>query len=596
MTEVIDTTMASSEDADSSFKPVARKNKSKRLKAAPEEKIAVERTHSFTIRAYFPSPPAKTKFNPIASMRAFLVELLKHEPSITIVNTNTKEQLVLATDSLPSNEKEFKNYFSISTDTRAATNQQRIVIGCAMMSERTIQEIKYDGKTPQFMPWLKQTKTFLESDSLGVQKTAAVGYLTKIHPQYTNRVTLKTLLQNALEDIMIDPKLALELDPTLQEQQNAATNNGDMFITAIPPFEVYKTHISHGIKQDKVETELIGIKCAAPQARLLKEFFSQLASPVGYEKQIGMFIPTGAVHLLGREKYINLLKENNAFIDTVTTIPVGDFQHETLDIPFSLDNNTDIDQTTLQEVIEDQTWCINVERTKINNKVMITTTKNQLENARKWLDETLPDLYETHIADKLDVTTLHRLSPRRLDKPVLTAASTAYADMLKTRTTTTPPTTQTGNKNMKPPRTKKFTPVDMTFDEQNFPTLTTNATKSTTPKKSATSASSVSTTTSQTSTITTNPVFDYKKELARLSVEIETTLKQQFEALFAQMETKLDTFIKQCNERYEEQERTNETVTQQLKYIVDNTKKYLKLATSPATTNSPSPRKGDGHS
>jgi len=58
------------------------------------------------------------------------------------------------------------------------------------------------------------------------------------------------------------------------------------------------------------------------------------------------------------------------------TIPLGDFQHETLDIPFSLDTNTDIDQTTLLDIIVEPPWCLNVEKMKIINKVMVTTTKN----------------------------------------------------------------------------------------------------------------------------------------------------------------------------------------------------------------------------
>jgi len=90
MTKVTNTTMVSSEAANSSFKMVVHHNKSKGLKAVPEQKITVKRTHSFTIHAYFPSLLAKTKFNPIASMQAILVKLLKHEPLITIVNTTTK--------------------------------------------------------------------------------------------------------------------------------------------------------------------------------------------------------------------------------------------------------------------------------------------------------------------------------------------------------------------------------------------------------------------------------------------------------------------------------------------------------------------------
>jgi len=79
---------------------------------------------------------------------------------------------------------------------------------------------------------------------------------------------------------------------------------------------------------------MIGIKCAALKLKLLKEFYSHLASPARYEKQIKIFIPTGAVHLLGTKKYMNLLKDHNALIDSIKTIPLGDFQHEMLDIPF----------------------------------------------------------------------------------------------------------------------------------------------------------------------------------------------------------------------------------------------------------------------
>jgi len=164
MTEVIDTTMASSEDADSSFKPVARKNKSKRLKAAPEEKIAVERTHSFTIRAYFPPPPNNTKFNPVMKMRALLVELLKYEPSIVVLNLANTTQLVLAKDKLPTNEDEFKKFFAINTDMRAAEKKQHIIIGCKLLSERTLNEIKFDKAKPQFLEWLENEKVFLEAD------------------------------------------------------------------------------------------------------------------------------------------------------------------------------------------------------------------------------------------------------------------------------------------------------------------------------------------------------------------------------------------------------------------------------------------------
>jgi len=289
--------MAASEAADLPFKTVPSRNKSKRLKATISEAPVVKRTHSFTMRVYFPPPRANTKFNPTASMRTFLTELVKHEPSILVINPVDKTQLIVKQDPLPTNETDFKKYFTVSTDMRAATKQQHIIIGCNLMSERTIREIKFDKDKTAFMTWMKQEKIFIESDALGVNKTMSIGYLANLHPTLTNRTNLKHLLHAALEDIVIDAQLAVELDPELKPLLATAKTNGDMFIPAVPPFEIYTTRLTTGRDKDKVKTDIIGIKCASTHAQLLKEFYSQLASPAHYEKQIGVFISTGAVHL-----------------------------------------------------------------------------------------------------------------------------------------------------------------------------------------------------------------------------------------------------------------------------------------------------------
>jgi len=66
--------------------------------------------------------------------------------------------------------------------------------------------------------------------------------------------------------------------------------------------------------------------------------------------------------------------------------------------------------------------------------------KGQVLAARQWADLVLPELYQQHIADKLDVTTLQQLTPRRLDKPLITSAATRYADNLKLRSSYIPAT------------------------------------------------------------------------------------------------------------------------------------------------------------
>ncbi len=104
------------------------------------------------------------------------------------------------------------------------------------------------------------------------------------------------------------------------------------------------------------------------------------------DTRIGVFIPTGAVHQLGASTYTNLIREHNKFIHNIMMIPAGDFQHATLDIPFSIDKNTDINMTNLEEQILKQLWCLRVECSSTKKKVLILTTKGQLTAACEWVD------------------------------------------------------------------------------------------------------------------------------------------------------------------------------------------------------------------
>jgi len=162
-----------------------------------------------------------------------------------------------------------------------------------------------------------------------------------------------------------------------------------------------------------------------------------------------------------------------------------------------MDANTDIDQTTLADVIMEQTWCLNAEKTSIHNKVLVTTAKAHLETARTWLNIMLPNHYHQYVADKLDVTTIKWMMPRRLDKLTVTAASTAYADKLKQQTAGHKEDNATQALITKPPWHNKFQPVDVTFNESNFPPL-----KETKPKTTPTQQQKMTMTATQNATTT----------------------------------------------------------------------------------------------
>jgi len=240
-------------------------------------------------------------------------------------------------------------------DTRLANMTPHIIVGFGIMSNWTVHEIKFDTTTQtKFIDWLAKEKIFLESDSLGITKTATVGYLLKLHTQITNRTTLKELLCEELSDICLNPDLAVELDPMMKAKQIEAMSNGNIFIPEPPQFELYNTKISHSRDKDKVETFVFGIKCAVEHTRLLKEFFTQLSNPMEMDTRLGIFLPNGTAHMIGAGAYKKLLCNNNKYLQTITTIPVSNFQHAMLEIPFLCNQNTDINATNFYETILDQ--------------------------------------------------------------------------------------------------------------------------------------------------------------------------------------------------------------------------------------------------
>jgi len=544
-----DSTMVASEATGTVFKQVECKNKSKQLKTTPVQKIPVQHTYNYTIHAYFPQPHANAKFNPSSNMRQLLMEMLKYDSTIMVISKHDKEQIQLATDVVLTTEAEFNKYFAVTNNMCPTGKQPRIIIGCHLMSEWIIRDIKFDTThTTTLLDWHKKHKIFIKSDSLGITKTATIGYLSKLHPHLTNHQNLKPILEEALSNIVINPALAIKLDPMLKSMQEEAITNGNMFIPPIPQFEVYLMQLSYGRNMNRVETDIISIKCSAAKAHLLREFFTQLSNPMELETQIGVFVPTGAVHMIGLEAYKKLLCDHNAFLQSVTTVPIGDFQHEMLEIPFSYDNTTDIDSTMLSDMILKQPWCISVEHTKIKNKVLLVTTKGQLVVAHKWVNNTLPTLYNQHIPDKIDVTTLQAMTPCHLDKPILTASAFSYADKLKQRTSYITNNNLSQKPATQPPCTRIVKLATITFEEQKTQKLTVTTTAPTQTQN----------TQPQNSTDLANqpPALDYQANLQCIMHEIKTNLKQKFEAAIARPNTAVNTlettFEQKLNQQIEQ--------------------------------------------
>jgi len=75
---------------------------------------------------------------------------------------------------------------------------------------------------------------------------------------------------------------------------------------------------------------------------------------------------------------------------------------------------------------------VNIEPTKTEGKIFVLTTKSDLDTARQWLDENLPEIFTNHLPKKPTFTPDkdHPIA-KRTDQQHLTTTLLDYADALK---------------------------------------------------------------------------------------------------------------------------------------------------------------------
>jgi len=201
--------------------------------------------YDLVFRAFFPSPTAPAKFNPITAMASLFRAILKDEPSLVLRTPTNDDQIVLVSASMPTREAEFKKYFKVSTTRIECKNQSQVCIGCHVLSNRSLGNIKFRSQDAHLLAWLKKERIFLESNNLGIHRPTTIGYLTKIAGTYTHLTHFRDHLTNQLMLVDINDATVIALAPHLKSAQLDAMSSGDEFVS-LPFFEVYRTKLSHG--------------------------------------------------------------------------------------------------------------------------------------------------------------------------------------------------------------------------------------------------------------------------------------------------------------------------------------------------------------
>jgi len=475
------------------------------------------RDFDLTLRAFFPTPTAPNKFHPITAMNQLLRTMLRDEPSLVLRTPRNDKQIVLASARLPTGETEFKKFFKVSTTKVEKQNQTHVCIGCHVLSTRSLGSIKFKSNENHLLTWLKKANVFIEADSLGIERPVTIGYFTKIEPTLTHLRNFRDHLASQLSMIEIDAATAVSLAPHLKQVQLDAMSNGDEFVPILPNFEAYRTRITHGRDSDntKVTTDVIGVKGSPRDAKLLGEFFTRMAAETSTDHRDGVFLPKGAVHLLGQSTFAQVLKSNNFFLTTVATVPVN-LAYEAWFAVIDANQTSETEPISLHDHLLRQSWFLRLEAAT-SNKTLVVTTKHNLPDARAWIDANLENMIRKSIPPEVEPPPSHLL-PHRLDKPVITVTSRTYADILKQQFSLEPNATATDTAHNRPPRKRPATVLN--YDSDQSDDKTTDApTASSTPK---TPCANPGTTPTGNPATTSSTAVDYVKELATLKSELQS--------------------------------------------------------------------------
>ncbi len=431
--------------------------------------------------------------------------MLKDEPSLVLRTPNNDNQIVLVKQSLPNGEAAFKKYCKVSITRNDQQRKTHICVGCNLLSNRSIGNIKFHSAENHLLAWLKRERIFIESDNLSTDRPVTIGHFTKIATTYTHLANFHDHLVNQLMLVDIDAETAVTLAPHLKQAQLDAMTNGDDYIPILPEFAIYRTRISHGRDPSRVSTEVLGVKTTPRDAKLLTEFFARMAS-VTVDQRDGIFLPKGAAYLLGPQTYAQVMQENNFFLTTVATILVN-MEYQAWFAVIDPNQTSDTEPISLYDHLLCKPWFLRLESVN-KNKCLIVTMQSNLQEARDWIDANLAPLIRKSIPPGIDPP--ESALPRRLDKPVYSAASKTYADILKQQFSCKPMQTTPVTNNNRPPRKRQATILDYDSDPSADPPIT-----------AANSTSSSCTSTPPCTKSSTATMSDYATDLQSLNNEIQ---------------------------------------------------------------------------
>jgi len=109
------------------------------------------------------------------------------------------------------------------------------------------------------------------------------------------------------------------------------------------------------------------------------------------------YVSVGMANLLGPVPYMHLIRQNNAYLQSLASIPVLGFTDSTLNYTIPVNWGTPGTNQTIREILITTDWCIQIEPIQTPGRMLLITTKSNLDTGRQWLDDNLLPIFEHYL-------------------------------------------------------------------------------------------------------------------------------------------------------------------------------------------------------
>jgi len=295
----------------------------------------------------------------------------------------------------------------------------------------------------------------------------------------------------------------------LNDDNEDDTNDNKRYAN-VPPFEVHSMPVGYGTGTQRVTTRAMCIKSTVKHGKLLSELLLRMKVNTNAFPSI-KYIPVGMATNIGPIPYMNLIQQNNMYLTSIATIAVAGIPDKALNLEIPVHQTDNRKTQTLREILMATDWCTQIKPTQTPGRILLITTKSNLDQGRQWLDDNLPPLFTIFLPKNpkfiLDAENpvAHRIEMRNANKTLAEYAEALCQNIKPVATKTNAPTPYA---RPPPPKTNRLVNISFAQAVKNNMRMPEHTTSEQGRKKKACNADGISVTTDASSD-TTQAKYNY---------------------------------------------------------------------------------------